>query len=74
MISERLREEGALLALQPELGDAFREGTRIFAAADVIDYLVAALEAAQHELKAGGCDPLHVCGMIDAALALARRK
>lgn len=36
--------------------------------------LVAALEAAQHELKVGGCDPLHVCGMIDAALALARRK
>ena len=36
-IADELRAEGELLALQPELGEAFRRGTRIFAAADALD-------------------------------------
>lgn len=44
----------------------------IVTAMNAHDALVAALAEARYELKVGGCDPLHVCGMIDAALALAR--
>ena len=41
-LAAELRTEGELLARQPELGEAFREGTRIFRAADALEGLAEA--------------------------------
>jgi len=52
----KLRQEGEFLGRQPELGDAFLRGTRIFKAADALEALSAKLDAALKII--GAVEPL----------------